>query len=174
MKAFFKTSSILWLCALLSLSPGLAAQKGGGKAKGNDKDPQSIERSDPAKEREREREARGIGREDRDRDRDGRPAVSIFGRSDRDAIQRHLRTNRDSLPPGLAKRDGNLPPGLEKQLRRNGQLPPGLEKRLHPFPADLERRLPRLREGLVRGVLGDRAVIMEQRTSRILDAFLIR
>ncbi len=174
MKAFFKTSSILWLCALLSLSLGLAAQKGGVKAKGKDKEPQSIDRSDQAKERDRDRDDRGIGREDRDRDRDDRPAVKVFGRSDRDVIKRHLRTNRDSLPPGLAKRDGDLPPGLEKQLRRNGHLPPGLEKRLHPFPDDLERRLPRLREGLVRGVLGDRAVIMEQRTSRILDAFRIR
>jgi hypothetical protein len=74
----------------------------------------------------------------------------------------------------LAKRGDDLPPGLEKQLQRNGHLPPGLEKKLNPFPAELERRLPPLREGLMRGVIGDSAIIMERKTSRILDVFGIR
>jgi hypothetical protein len=108
------------------------------------------------------------------KDKDSRAAVSIFMQDDRDLIRRHFSGNQGNLPPGLAKRGGDLPPGLEKQLQRNGHLPPGLEKRLNPFPAELERRLPPLREGLVRGVIGDSVIIMERKTSRILDAFGIR
>lgn len=102
-----------------------------------------------------------------------RVAVNIFAGHDHDIIRSHFATNRGSLPPGLAKRGGDLPPGLEKQLRRNGHLPPGLEKKLHPFPIELERRLPPLRAGLVRGMIGASAVIMDGRTSVILDVFKV-
>ena len=101
-------------------------------------------------------------------------AVSIFAQGDRDIIRHHFSANQGNLPPGLAKRNGNLPPGLEKQLQRNGHLPPGLEKKLSPFPVELERRLPPLREGLIRGVIGGRAVIMDRRTSLILDVFAVQ
>ena len=77
------------------------------------------------------------------------------------------------LPPGLAKRGGDLPPGLEKQLIRKGHLPPGLEKKLYPFPVELERRLPPLRPGLVRGIIGESAVILDNRTKVILDIFSV-
>lgn len=73
------------------------------------------------------------------------------------------------LPPGLAKRGVNLPPGLQKHLKRNGTLPPGLQKRLQPFPADLERRLPQIPEIWRRVVLGSHVILLDQRTSRILD-----
>ena len=101
-------------------------------------------------------------------------AVDIFATRDRDLIRNHFRNNLQGLPPGLAKRDGDLPPGLEKQLRRNGHLPPGLEKRLNPFPVELERRLPPLKEGLIRGIIGGSAVIMNRKTSLILDVFVIQ
>ena len=99
--------------------------------------------------------------------------LSVFMEHDRDLIRHHYASNPTNLPPGLAKRGGHLPPGLEKQLRRKGHLPPGLEKRLHPFPVELEHRLPPLKPGLTRGIIEGRAVIMDRKTSVILDVFVV-
>ena len=99
--------------------------------------------------------------------------VDVFIDGDRDSIRRYFDDRSGSLPPGLAKRGGNLPPGLQKQLRKNGQLPPGLQKKIIPFPVDLEDRLPRLKPGLVRGIIEGRAVIFNAETSVILDIFSI-
>jgi hypothetical protein len=113
---------------------------------------------------------------------DGRPAsvrahVDVFFDSDRDMIRHHYAAYRDadyrSLPPGLAKRGRDLPPGLEKHLRRNGHLPPGLEKKLYPLPVEIEHRLPPLRSGLIRGMIGGSAVIVDKKTSVIVDIFAI-
>lgn len=93
----------------------------------------------------------------------------IFSARDRDIIRDYYRGGNSNLPPGLAKRGGNLPPGLQKQLDRNGTLPPGLQKRLTPFPADLERRLPRLPDIYQRGSIGGSIVIIDRRTQRIMD-----
>jgi len=106
-------------------------------------------------------------------DLDVHVGVDIFVGKDREVIQHYFHSHAESLPPGLAKRGGNLPPGLEKQLRRKGHLPPGLEKKLTLFPVELERRLPPLKPGLVRGVIEGRAVIMNAGTSVILDVFTI-
>jgi hypothetical protein len=73
------------------------------------------------------------------------------------------------LPPGLAKRGGKLPPGLQKHLDKNGRLPPGLQKRLEPLPADLDHRLPRLPEIWERVILERDVILIDRRTSRILD-----
>lgn len=101
--------------------------------------------------------------------RDDRPAVSIvFSARDREIIRDYYRGG-SNLPPGLAKRGGNLPPGLQKHLERDGTLPPGLQKRLAPFPADLERRLPRLPDIYRRGTIGGAVVIVDRRTQRIID-----
>jgi len=101
--------------------------------------------------------------------------VDVFVESHRDLIRHHYRSyaDRGSLPPGLAKRGGDLPPGLEKQLQRNGHLPPGLEKKLYPFPVELERSLPPLKPGLIRGIIGGSAVIVNKETSVILDVFAV-
>jgi hypothetical protein len=61
---------------------------------------------------------------------------------------------------------------LERQLRRNGTLPPGLQKRVQPFPADLERSLPRLPAGMSRVFLGNRAILLDS-AQRILDLFTV-
>jgi hypothetical protein len=99
-------------------------------------------------------------------------AVDIFIGGDKRIIRDWIRTQpASSLPPGLAKRE-SLPPGLQKQLAKKGHLPPGLEKRLTPFPEDLNRRLPPLREGLERVFIHGRAVIMNRNTQVILDVFL--
>lgn len=73
---------------------------------------------------------------------------------------------KKGLPPGLAKRD-RLPPGLEKQLERNGRLPPGLEKRM--LPDDLEDRLPERADNLMRRIIGDDVVLIDEDTDLILD-----
>ncbi len=99
--------------------------------------------------------------------------VDIFSTGDRELIRGHYRGPSAGLPPGLAKRGGSLPPGLEKQLQRNGRLPPGLEKRIQAFPADIERRLPRLKKGLRRGFIEGRAVIFNESTRLIVDAFTV-
>jgi hypothetical protein len=99
--------------------------------------------------------------------------VEIFVGKDREVIRQYFRDHAGNLPPGLAKRRGTLPPGLEKQLRRRGHLPPGLEKKVAVFPVELERRLPPLKPGLTRGFLEGKAVIMDERTSVILDIFTI-
>ncbi len=99
-------------------------------------------------------------------------AVDIFIGSDRRIIREWIRDQpASSLPPGLAKRR-SLPPGLQKQLARKGKLPPGLDKRRTSFPADLNRRLPPLREGLERAFIHGRAVILNRDTQVILDVFL--
>jgi len=68
--------------------------------------------------------------------------------------------NLRGLPPGLARRE-SLPPGLQRQLRKNGALPPGLQDRIYPFPVDLDRRLPELRPGLRRIVIGGSIVLLD-------------
>ncbi len=88
---------------------------------------------------------------------------------ERQIIAEFFQDNKSGLPPGLAKRGGNLPPGLQKHLQKNGTLPPGLQKRLEPFPVDLERRLPRIPEIWRRVILGQRVILLDRRTSRILD-----
>ena len=148
-----KTSAVI-LCILISAAIAFAIPNGNGKAKGKDKDHHSQSADD---QRETKKSV----------------AVSIFARGDQDLIRHHFSANRGNLPPGLAKRNGDLPPGLEKHLQRDGHLPPGLEKKLTPFPAELERKLPPLREGLIRGVIGGRAVIMDRKSSLILDAFAV-
>jgi hypothetical protein len=114
----------------------------------------------------------GKGKHGHDKgNRDDHAVVNIFVDNDREMIRRHFADYQGSLPPGLAKRGGDLPPGLEKQLMRNGHLPPGLEKKVHPFPVELERRLPPLGPGLMRGIIGGRAVIIDKNASIILDVF---
>jgi hypothetical protein len=100
-------------------------------------------------------------------------AVDVFVGRDRDVIRRYYSAHPASLPPGLEKRGGDLPPGLEKQLQRKGHLPPGLDKRVVAFPVELERQLPPLKSGLVRGVIEGRAVIFNPKTSLVLDACLV-
>jgi hypothetical protein len=143
MKTAAKTISI-WLTILfLSILSGHAKDKGRGKS-----------------QRESKKTSADI-------------YIGVFAQSNRELIRNHYIPSRGSLPPGLAKRRGDLPPGLEKHLVRNGHLPPGLEKKLYPFPVELERRLPPLRPGLVRGVIGGSAVILDSRTKVILDIFAI-
>ena len=140
------------ICMILSLSIAVAGPKSKDKNKNKGKESSATHK------------AGGV---------DTRVTVDIFLGRDRDLIIGHFRGYRGNLPPGLAKRGGDLPPGLEKQLRRNGQLPPGLEKKINPFPIELEQQLPPLKPGLIRGIIGGSAVIMNSKTRVILDVLVI-
>ena len=152
MKAACKQILILALCILMSIAMVLAVPKNNGNGKGK------------AEQMHGGRQSVGVG---------ASVGVSIFVAGDRNLIRNHYSSNQGNLPPGLAKRGGDLPPGLQKQLIRNGHLPPGLEKKLYPFPPELERRLPPLREGLSRGIIGVHAVIYDNKTRLIIDIFAI-
>ncbi len=109
---------------------------------------------------------------------DGSTRVSIvFSDRDRQHIhnyyeeryQKHHRHYKDKegkgrkgLPPGLAKRE-HLPPGLAKRER----LPPGLS--VYHLPDELEHRLSRLPEGVIRVRIGTAIVLMDERTRVVLD-----
>ena len=117
------------------------------------------------------RYAEGRRREGRGRDDDAessRGGVPIFTSQQRTLIASWFHNSRSNLPPGLAKRD-RLPPGLEKQLRERGTLPPGLQKRWQPLPGDLDRQLPRLPAGYKRGVVAGHVILMNDKTSVIVD-----
>lgn len=70
------------------------------------------------------------------------------------------------MPHGLAKRD-ELPPGLEMQIEKNGTLPPGLAKR--DLPSDLTLKLPSLKKGRERKIVGSDVVLIETATGIVLD-----
>ena len=72
-----------------------------------------------------------------------------------------------------APRYRNLPPGLRKKVARGGQLPPGWQKKFEPFPADLERGLPRLAPGYRRGVLDGHAVIYDTKSHVLVDVAVL-
>ena len=108
-----------------------------------------------------------------DRDDDhGRPHWKDRGDDDRDRHRRygdscfredHLRIIHDYYRPR------NLPPGLEKKFYRTGHLPPGWERRIHPFPYEIERRLPPVCAGCARGYMDGYAIVYQPRTRLIID-----
>ena len=70
------------------------------------------------------------------------------------------------MPPGLAKRD-TLPPGLQMQIEKNGTLPPGLAKR--DLPSDLILKLPAVKKGTERKIVGSDVVLIQTATGVVLD-----
>lgn len=83
----------------------------------------------------------------------------IFGENDRTIIRTYVREK------GIGTK--SLPPGIAKNVARGKPLPPGIAKR--GLPADLEGRLPRLREGLKRIIVGDDVTIIEEGTRIVVD-----
>jgi hypothetical protein len=104
------------------------------------------------------------------KDRDDYDRGDYYGDRDREEMRHWYAEHREGLPPGLAKRD-QLPPGLEKQLVRRGTLPPGLQKKIQPCPPDLERRLPPAPPDCAHVVIGGHIVLLNRRTSVVLDIF---
>lgn len=83
----------------------------------------------------------------------------IFGENDRTIIQQYVREK------GIGTT--SLPPGIAKNVARGKPLPPGIAKR--GLPGDLEGRLPKLREGLRRIIVGDDVTIIEEGTRIVVD-----
>lgn len=93
----------------------------------------------------------------------------VFLSEERRIIIDFYRAPPRGLPPGLAKRGGNLPPGLQRQLDRKGTLPPGLQRRIEPLPRELEIRLSSIPSSWERVILGRDVILLDRRTSQILD-----
>ena len=112
---------------------------------------------------------KGHGR-DKDEDKHYEESANrdpAFTQDERVALGRWYHEGR-GLPPGLAKRD-RLPPGLEKHLIKGDSLPPGLQKKIRPLPVVIERQLTVLPAGYRRGYVGGHIVIINDRTSLVLD-----
>lgn len=148
------------LALVLSL-PAAAAQgksQGKGKAEAKGKSAEK-EKGKSEQEREREKERERLAARGR-----------AFGKAEIRIIREWFgkKSNLEGLPPGLAKRH-ELPPGLQRHLERYGTLPPGLQKRLHPLPRSLRVRLPKTPAGVERVIVAGSVILMEKRTSKILD-----
>ena len=159
---------VLTAILALALAPGALAQgkgqgQGHGQGRGKGKPTEAGEKGkskadiEKAKKEDEERERRAA---------EGR----AFGKKDEKTIRDWFgnKQNLQGLPPGLAKRD-QLPPGLQKYLEKNGTLPPGLQKRMQPLPLTLDKQLPKPRQGTKRVVVGGNVILVEERTSKILD-----
>lgn len=83
----------------------------------------------------------------------------VFGEDERDIIETYARER--------GVRTSSLPPGIAKNVQRGKPLPPGIAKR--GLPQDLESRLPPLREGLERIIVGDDVTIVEEGTRIVVD-----
>lgn len=77
--------------------------------------------------------------------------------------------DREIITTYYTQRPSGLPPGLQKKLQRNGTLPPGWQKKVQPFPADLDRQLPRLPAGYLRVIVGRDVVVYQSTTQKIID-----
>ncbi len=162
---------VLLTAVALALSlPALAAQgqsqgksKAGEKAKGSEGADKGKEKQKSKAEQDRERE------QEQEHERQAAQGRA-FGKEHEHKIREFFSNhhNLEGLPPGLAKRE-ELPPGLQRHLERDGVLPPGLQKRLEPLPRALEVQLPATPTGIKRGVVNGNVVVIEERTSRILD-----
>lgn len=159
---------VVLVSLVLALSLPAAAGQGRGKGKGKSATrgasagkPGKSKGTTPGAEKSRK------GEEERERHAaQGRAIGKDHEKKIRDWFSH--KKNLEGLPPGLAKRD-ELPPGLQRHLEKNGTLPPGLQKRIQPLPQHLERQLPKTPKGIRRVVVAGNVILLEERTSKILD-----
>lgn len=170
---------MLWmLVAVLALALALpaAATQGRGRGQGKGK---PAARGHAAQKGKREKapekaqaKRKEKGKKEAEEQERARQAAQgwAFGKDHEKMIRDWFanKKNLEGLPPGLAKRD-ELPPGLQRHLEKNGTLPPGLQKRIQPLPQDLESKLPKTPEGVKRVVVAGNVILLEERTSKVLD-----
>ena len=168
---------VLTAMLALALAPSGALAQGKGQGQGHGQGQGSgkgkpAETSKPAEAGEKGKSKADIEKAKKeDEERERRAAEGwAFGKKDEKTMRDWFgnKQNLQGLPPGLAKRD-ELPPGLQKYLEKNGTLPPGLQKRMQPLPLALDKQLPKTREGTKRVVVGGNVILVEERTSKILD-----
>jgi hypothetical protein len=165
---------ILWVLLAvlaLALSPPVAAAQGKSQGKGkSEQKGKSTQQVGQAKGKEKSEQAKE-SEEEKERERERHAAEGrAFGKQHEKIIRDFFGhpANLEGLPPGLAKRE-ELPPGLQRHLERDGTLPPGLQKRLQPFPKNLKAKLPKTPAGVKRGIINGNVVLIEERTSKVLD-----
>lgn len=98
----------------------------------------------------------------------GRPA---FSQQESAEIRGYFKANpkaRSQLPPGLAKKN-KIPPGWQKKLARGERIPDDVWSHRVPLPREIESKLPRLEDGVVRVRIDDRVVRVAERTREVLD-----
>ena len=147
--------SLLLTLALVFAAPAWAAQgKGQGKPADKGKPAEAGKKDDKADKEREEQAAKG----------------RAFGKDHEKTIRDWFGDNQNlqGLPPGLAKRE-QLPPGLQRHLEKNGTLPPGLQKKVQPLPESLDKKLPKTSDDVRRVVVAGNVILLEKRTSKILD-----
>lgn len=98
----------------------------------------------------------------------GRPA---FSPQESAEIRGYFKANpkaRGQLPPGLAKKN-KIPPGWQKKLARGERIPDDVWSHRVPLPREIDSKLPRLEDGVVRVRIDDRVVRVAERTREVLD-----
>lgn len=98
----------------------------------------------------------------------GRPA---FSANESAEIRGYFKANpkaRSQLPPGLAKKN-KIPPGWRKKLARGERIPDDVWAHRVPLPREVETRLPRVEDGVIRVRIDDRVVRVVEKTREVLD-----
>lgn len=75
---------------------------------------------------------------------------------------------RGQLPPGLAKKN-KIPPGWRKKLARGARIPDDVWAHRVALPREVESKLPRLEDGVIRVRIDDRVVRVAEKTREVLD-----
>ena len=159
--------SLMLTLALALAVPALAAQgKGQGKPADKGKPAEAGKSAEHGKPDD-------AGKKDdkADKEREEQAAKGrAFGKDHEKTIRDWFGDNQNlqGLPPGLAKRE-QLPPGLQRHLEKNGTLPPGLQKKVQPLPESLDKKLPKTSDDVRRVVVAGNVILLEKRTSKILD-----
>ena len=154
-----KATKVLYFGAIVifALAGTVAHAQGNsnGHGKGHDKDKHSDSDRD-------DRDDRG--------DRNDRHYVYSYSQHDRDEMHDWYDHHRSNLPPGLAKKD-RLPPGLEKKMVIHEVIPAEYRVYVHPAPVEIVRVLPPPPPDCEHVVVGGHIVLMNRKTSVVLDIF---
>jgi Ni/Co efflux regulator RcnB len=141
---YFSAVVIFGIAASMAYAQG----NGNGHGKGHDKDKHG----------------------DGDDDRDDRAYVYSYSKHDRDEMNDWYEHHRGNLPPGLAKKD-RLPPGWEKKMAVHQVMPAEYREYVRSAPVEIVRVLPPPPPDCEHVVVGGHIVLMNRKTSVVLDIF---
>ena len=147
-----KATKLLYFGAVVILGIATSAAypqgNGNGHGKGHDKDKHS----------------------DGNDDRDDRVYAYSYSKHDRDELNDWYDHHRGNLPPGLAKKD-RLPPGWEKKMVVHQVMPVEYREYVRPAPLEVVHVLPPPPPDCEHVVVGGHIVLMNRKTSVVLDIF---
>jgi hypothetical protein len=150
-----KANKLLYFGAVVLFGLGSSLAYGQGNSKGHGKGHDKDSHGDSGDERG---------------DRDDRDSAYSYSQHDRDQMNDWYDHHRGHLPPGLAKKD-RLPPGLEKKMVVHQALPVEYREYVHPAPVEIVRVLPPPPPDCEHVVVGGHIVLMNRKTSVVLDIF---